>query len=112
MWWWHRRMRKGKKDGDSSRQPNIWALGVTLGVLFFFGYLMKIADKAPSEAVALAGIVVGCAAVVIPFWLFFRYKHSLQKSTPTKDPAEEGKMKRLEERMENLEMLICRMDSE
>lgn len=85
-----------------------------MALIFFFVSMMKIAEKAPGEAVALGGIVAGCAMLLVPFWLYFRYKQQqIQPQTvPVKDAKDEAKMKRMEERMENLEALICRLDSE
>ena len=93
---------------------NIWGLGGAMALIFFFISVMKLGEHAPSQAVAMTAIVAGCAMLVAPFWFYFRYKQQQneQKAVPTIDPNEEAKVKRLEERMENLEALICRMDSE
>lgn len=113
---WHLNMNlRDKREGKEKRpQPNIWALGGTMALIFFFVSVMKLGSQAPSMAVALTAIVAGCATLVAPFWFYFRYKQqqSHQSAIPSKDPNEEAKMKRIEERMENLETLICRMDSE
>lgn len=83
-------------------------------MIFFFISIIKLGEQAPGQAVAMAAIVAGCATVVAPFLLYFRYKQQQNehKAVPAKDPNEEAKVKRLEERMENLEALICRMHSE
>jgi hypothetical protein len=112
---WYPGMRHRERE-ERDRRPSVWGLGGTMAVIFFFISLMKIGERAPGEAVGLAGIVAGCAALVTPFWLFFRYKQQQNQNPPVittaKDPAEEARSKRLEERMENLEALICRLDSE
>ncbi len=112
--WYPGMQHREKREGKDQKQPNMWALGGTMALIFFFVSMMKIAEKAPGEAVALGGIVAGCAMLLVPFWLYFRYKQQqIQPQTvPVKDAKDEAKMKRMEERMENLEALICRLDSE
>ncbi|HSP06806.1 MAG TPA: serine/threonine-protein kinase [Acidobacteriota bacterium] len=51
------------------------------------------------------------AWVIVPKWL--RHKAELAKEAlKAKDPAEEERVRKLQERVENLENLVCRLDSE
>ena len=63
----------------------------------------------------IAGGTFMLALIVSPIWLWIRYKHQLAKEkikVGSKDPEAEAKMVRLVERLENLETLMCRLDTE
>jgi serine/threonine-protein kinase len=68
--------------------------------------------------IPIAGILGGTVMLAIlmsPILLWMRYRHQLSKEKIKElasNPAEHGKVKRLEERMENLETLIVRLDTE
>jgi len=66
---------------------------------------------------ALLGLVVVFSSITIwkvaPLW--FRHRQELEReklALSKKNPQEEGEAKKLKERMENLEALVCRLDSE
>ena len=51
------------------------------------------------------------AWILVPKW--FKHKAEIAKEAiKTRDPAEEERVRKLQERVENLENLVCRMDSE
>ena len=51
------------------------------------------------------------AWIIVPKWL--RHKAEMaREALKAKDPAEEARVKKLQERVENLENLVCRLDSE
>ena len=53
------------------------------------------------------------ALVVSPFWLWIRNRHELNKQKIAAiSPEETAKSSRMEERLANLEALICRLDTE
>ncbi len=115
MWYSGMKNKEKRDQKDETWRPgNIWGLGGTMASIFLFVTLMKIAEKSPGEATAIMGILAGVAMLVVPFWLYFRYKTQVQQGAQkvVENPKEEAKMHRLEERMENLEALICRLDSE
>src|SRR5688572_10961736 len=67
--------------------------------------------------IPIAGIIGGTVMLGIlmsPVLLWMRYRHQLakQKFTNTQDPQAEKKMGRMMERLENLEALMCRLDTE
>lgn len=65
------------------------------------------------EDILVPFIVFGAitAWVLVPKWL--RHKAELAKEKlKARDPAEEERVKKLQERVENLENLVCRLDSE
>jgi serine/threonine protein kinase len=62
----------------------------------------------------LAGTVM-LAILIAPLVLWMRYKHQLAKekiAAEAKDPEAEKKLGRVTERLENLEALMCRLDTE
>lgn len=66
------------------------------------------------DAIALF-IIFGSITVWILIPKYLRYRQELARQgvlTPQKTPEEEGEVKRLRDRVENLENLICRLDSE
>jgi serine/threonine-protein kinase len=83
----------------------------------FFWFLMAIlllAFLTSNKEVLIAAIVFGS----ISSWIFLpgylRHKRQLAQAQekPQKSPADETRMKKMEERVQNLEALICRLDSE
>lgn len=113
MGMWRNRRRRGiEKADENQQQPNIWALTGMMAAIAFFIAIIKIGNQDPGQAVAITAIVVGCITVLTPFLLYFRSKTGQQKIEAVPHPQEEAKVKRLEERMENLEALICRLDTE
>ncbi|HET6267688.1 MAG TPA: serine/threonine-protein kinase [Acidobacteriota bacterium] len=94
----------GDKSKDSENSPMRYVVPFTaLGIV-----LLMVAAKSP-EVIALPVI----ALLISPFWLWIRNRHELQKAKikalNSEDPAKDS---RVEERIANLEALICRMDTE
>src|SRR5262249_52824490 len=92
------------KSKDSETSFGRYILPLTaLGVV-----LLVIASKNP-EVIALPVI----ALLVSPFWLWMRNRHELQKAKiKALNPEDPEKNNRVEERIANLEALICRLDTE
>jgi hypothetical protein len=67
-----------------------------------------------NKDVLIATIVFGSisAWIFVPKWLKHKAKLAEVSAIPQKSPEEEAKVKKLEERLQNLEALICRLDSE
>src|SRR5262245_13211357 len=101
MWNSGMRFRERRSDRSEDRPPerhrSIWGLGTSMVAIFFMIALAKIGERSPDEAVQLVGILAVCAALVIPFALYFRYKQQKDQQqaqiTPSKDPKEEAKSK-------------------
>jgi hypothetical protein len=76
--------------------------------------ILLMAFLSSNKDVLIAAIVCGSisAWIFVPMWL--RHKRKLAETTavPQKSPEEEAKVKKLEDRLQNLEALICRLDSE
>jgi serine/threonine-protein kinase len=83
------------------------------GFFWFLVALFGMAFLSSNEEVLIVAIVFGAISswIFIPMWL----RHKRQLATvekTTKSPEEEARVKKLEERLQNLETLICRLDSE
>jgi eukaryotic-like serine/threonine-protein kinase len=87
----------------SSLSP--WAIPIGgFAAIFFFAF----ASKTP-ELIALPF----AAIVMSPFWIWMRHRHELNKQKANAiSPEEVAKSNRTEERIANLEALICRLDTE
>lgn len=109
--WWHR-SRAGAKGEENQQQPNIWAMTGMMALIFFFITIIKVGNNDPGQAVAITAIVMGTVAVLTPFLLYYFRNKTGQTTEAVPDIQKEAKMKRLEDRMENLEALICRLDTE
>ena len=71
-------------------------------------FLFAFASRTP-EILALPAI----ALVMSPFWIWMRHRHELNKAKLNAvNPEETAKSSRMEERMANLEALLCRLDTE
>jgi serine/threonine protein kinase len=90
------------KESDSSFGRYIFPL-TALGIVLLF-----MASKRP-EVLVLPVFAI----LVSPFWLWMRHRHELQKEKlRALNPQETAKSSRVEERIENLEALLCRLDTE
>jgi len=97
------KMFSGKsKDAQNSSQ---WIIPVAGFALIF---LIVFASKAP-EILAVPVLAI----LMSPFWLWMRHRHELNKQKANAvSPEETAKSSRMEERLANLEALICRLDTE
>ncbi|MCI0601457.1 protein kinase [bacterium] len=76
--------------------------------IFAMIFLFAFASKTPEIlAIPFAAIVIS------PLWIWMRHRHELNKQKmKTISPEETAKSSRMEERLANLEALICRLDTE
>ena len=67
-----------------------------------------------NKDVLIAAIVFGSisAWIFVPKWLKHKAQLAEVASNPQRSPQDEAKIKKLEDRLQNLEALICRLDSE
>jgi serine/threonine protein kinase len=67
-----------------------------------------------NREVLIIAIIFGSisAWIFMPMWLRHKTKLAEASAKPQKSPEEEARVKKLEERLQNLEALICRLDSE
>ncbi len=95
----------GVESSDSENSPSKWAIPMTAFALIFFA---AFASKTP-EILAVPVI----AMVMSPFWIWMRNRHELNKQKlKAVNPEEAARSTRTEERIANLEALICRLDTE
>ena len=94
----------GGKSRDSEGFPAWYVIPIGGFIVTFFA----LASRTP-EMLALPVIAV----VMSPFWIWMRNRHELNKQKMSAiSPEETAKSSRMEERLENLEALICRLDTE
>ena len=96
-------MAEGAKSDwmDSSK----WMIPIGGFALIF---LFAFASRTP-EILALPVI----ALIMSPFWIWMRHRHELNKEKlKVQKPEETAKSSRMEERLANLEALLCRLDTE
>lgn len=94
----------GRKSTDSERFPSWLYIPIGGFAVTFFA----LATRTP-ELLALPVI----ALVMSPFWMWLRNRHELNKQKMMAiSPEEAAKSSRMEERLANLEALICRLDTE
>ncbi|HSP06359.1 MAG TPA: protein kinase, partial [Acidobacteriota bacterium] len=93
------------KSKDSENSP-MWYL-IPLGafaLVFFFAF----ASRRP-ELIALPVFAI----LMSPFWIWMRNRHEINKlKVKAISPEETAKSSRMEERIANLEALLCRLDTE
>jgi len=95
----------GGKSKDSENSPSKWLIPIGGFALIFFA---AFASRAP-ELISIPVI----AMLMSPFWIWMRNRHELNKQKlKTVNPEETAKSTRTEERIANLEALICRLDTE
>ncbi len=89
-----------------SRSGWFWLMAAILGMAFF----------SSNREVLIVAIVFGSISswIFLPMWM--RHKRQIAQAAadkpPVKSAEDEGRVKKLEERLQNLETLICRLDSE
>ena len=95
-------MSRGK---STENYPMRWLIPIGgLALIFFF----MAAAKTP-EMLALPVFAI----VMSPFWIWMRHRHELNKQkVQATTPDETAKSSRTEERIANLEALLCRLDTE
>ena len=95
----------GGKSRDSEKSLPKWVYPMGAFALIFF---VAFASKTP-ELLALPF----AAIVMSPIWIWLRNRHELNKQKiKAVSPEETAKSSRMEERLANLEALICRLDTE
>ena len=90
-------------DSLKNRGGFFWLIVAVFGMAFL----------SSNKDVLIAAIVFGSITswIFLPMWM--RHKKQLaQAAIEKKSPEEEAKVKKLEDRLQNLEALICRLDSE
>lgn len=92
------------KDSDNSIPKWVYPAGI-FGLIFLFAF----ASKNP-EILALPVFAI----LMSPFWIWMRNRHELNKLKiqAAARPEETTKNSRMEERLVNLEALLCRLDTE
>src|SRR5574341_1749859 len=95
----------GGKSKDSENFPMRYVIPIGGFALIF---LFAFASKTP-EILALPVI----AMIMSPFWIWMRHRHELNKlKVKAINPEGKAESSRMEERIANLEALICRLDAE
>jgi serine/threonine-protein kinase len=95
----------GGKTKESGSSPPWWLFPFGIFALIFF---FLAASKSP-ELIALPII----ALLVSPVWIWMRNRHEINKlKAQSVSPEEKAKSTRTEERIANLETLLCRLDTE
>ncbi len=76
--------------------------------------LMTLAFLSSNKEVLIVAIVFGSITswFFLPGYLRHKRQQTQAGEKPQKDPAEETRIKKVEDRLQNLEALICRLDSE
>jgi eukaryotic-like serine/threonine-protein kinase len=93
------------KFKDSQSSPAKWLIPIGVIALVFF-----VAFASKTEALIAIPVI---ALLMSPFWLWIRHRHELNKQKlKALNPEETAKSTRMEERIANLEALVCRLDSE
>jgi hypothetical protein len=99
----------------TSEKGTPWYLhrpSIAMAIVFAFAFTIPIMAKY-GALIPIMGMLAVTAWIYIPF--YFHHKRKMAKESAeqaTKNPEEEPFAKKLEERLENLEALICRLDSE
>ncbi len=93
------------KSKDSLNSPKQWLIPIGGFALIFF---VAFASRA-EELIAIPVI----AMLMSPIWIWMRHRHELNKQRlKAVSPEETAKSSRMEDRIANLEALICRLDTE
>src|SRR5262245_12202335 len=104
-------MMADKKDRDEKSGRFNWNI-VIYGVLFLAA-LGAIGDR-----VEIAVPIAGMAMIVAPFWFWYKRKtrrdelEIQQKAGALENPEKDAQFKRMQERVENLEAMMCNLDRE
>jgi serine/threonine protein kinase len=95
----------GGKSKDSENSHPKWVIPIgVIGLVFFFVFASQ-----RTELIALPVIAI----LMSPIWIWMRNRHELNKlKVQAIRPEETVKSSRMEERIANLEALICRLDTE
>jgi len=93
-----------EKAKDSEKYPMRYI--IPAGILLF---VFLVAASNNKELLALPVFAI----VISPFWIWLRHRHELNKQKLKElQPEDTAKATRMEERLANLEALICRLDTE
>ncbi|HSP05644.1 MAG TPA: hypothetical protein VLR94_00630, partial [Acidobacteriota bacterium] len=92
-----------------ARLKDYWWIGL-LGIAFL-GFL---STAGVEVVVPVMGMLFVTLWIVIPFWFYHRRKLAKEQARidPAKNAEQEAELKRMRERMENLEAIICNLDRE
>ena len=99
------------KDKDEKSRRINWNL-VIYGVLFL-GMIGAVGDR-----VEIAVPIAGMAMIVAPFWFWYKRRtrrdelEIQQKAGALANPERDSQFKRMQERVENLEAMMCNLDRE
>ena len=85
-----------------NRSGGFWLLAIILGMVFF----------SSNADVLKFAIIFGSITSWIFLPSYLKHKRAMAQVPPPKAPEEEARVKKLEDRLQNLEALICRLDSE
>lgn len=81
-------------------------------VPIFIAFLV-FAGNNPEIVVPIAGMLAVTAWIAIPFWYVHKRKTAKEAlAVQSKNPEQEGEVKKMRERLENLEALMCNLDRE
>lgn len=85
--------------------------------MLLYGGLFLAALGAIGDRVEIAVPIAGMAMIVAPFWFWYRRKMrrdelELQAKTAIANPENDPQFKRMQERVENLEAMMCNLDRE
>jgi hypothetical protein len=85
--------------------------------ILLYGGLFLAALGAIGDRVEIAVPIAGMAMIVAPFWFWYRRKMrrdelELQAKTAIANPENDAQFKRMQERVENLEAMMCNLDRE
>src|SRR5689334_3483916 len=100
-------MKDNSRSTDSNNPSMKWIYPMGAFALVF---LFAFASRTP-EILALPVI----ALLMSPFWIWMRHRHQLNMEkikAQVEKPAETEKSTRMEDRIANLEALLCRLDTE
>ena len=96
-------------DQENKTQPNIWALALIF--MFAFGFFgLRHIDK--EVMILFLSLAFTSSWIFVPLWLHHKRKTGKQESEAQSKSKSEEQSRLLQERLENLEALICRLDSE
>jgi len=91
------------KNTESSPMRFLFPVGV-IALVFFFAFASRTPEMLAIPVIAL---------LMSPFWIWMRNRHEINKlKAQVISPEQKEKSSRTEERISNLEALLCRIDTE
>ena len=99
--------------GLKDKLPDLPELKNRSGFFWFFAAVLIMVLISSNQEVFKIAIIFGSISAWIFFPMWLRHKKQIaQSAEKAKTPEEQARVKKLEERLQNLETLICRLDSE